>query len=257
MATPAYAFQIPSHSLPDGIAGAQLELLSPLLNDSPVGHEVAGTFALSSSPKLMRSLIHAHSQPGDTVLDPFVGSGTTYLEAKLMGRHPIGIDCNPALVDRVRHHHLFAPSPAHLQELYCADAQDLSAIVPTESVDLIVTQPPYGSTFKFSRNNPHDLSLLTSQNFLKAIEQVASEMYRVLKPDGICAILIGDVKDNGRMMPLGFQFIHRFLSSGFSVKESYDHRTPSTLLPVPLYANEYLFIFQKKQKAPKRPRMTN
>lgn len=255
MATPAYASQFPMQS-PVRMAGAQLELLSPMMNDSPVGQEVFGTFALSCSPQLVRSLIHAHSRPGDTVLDPFVGTGTTYLEAKLMGRQAVGIDCNPAFVDRLLHHPFFASNVDGLPSVHCADARDLSALVASESVDLIVTQPPYGSTHKFSYNDPHDLSLLTSKNFLLAIEQVASEMYRVLKPDGICAILIGDVRDQGRMMPLGFQFIHRFLSSGFSVKGSYDHRTPPTLLPVPLHTHEYLFLFQKKQKAPKRPRMT-
>lgn len=39
--------------------------------------------------------IKSWSNPGDVVLDPFVGSGTTALSAKALGRHYIGIDMQP------------------------------------------------------------------------------------------------------------------------------------------------------------------
>lgn len=44
------------------------------------------------------------SKPGDTVLDPFCGSGTVLLEAILNGRSAIGVDCNPlaCLISRVK-----------------------------------------------------------------------------------------------------------------------------------------------------------
>lgn len=38
------------------------------------------------------------SSPGETVLDPYCGSGTTLLEATLLGRRAIGIDLNPLAV---------------------------------------------------------------------------------------------------------------------------------------------------------------
>ena len=41
------------------------------------------------------ALIGLLSKPGDVVLDPFVGSGTTLVEARRLGRRPIGIDINP------------------------------------------------------------------------------------------------------------------------------------------------------------------
>ena len=46
-------------------------------------------------PQLPRFLIRRLTQPGDTVYDPFMGRGTTLLEAALMGRTPIGCDINP------------------------------------------------------------------------------------------------------------------------------------------------------------------
>ncbi len=44
------------------------------------------------SPIFVRSVIEALSDPGDWVIDPFVGGGTTLVEALACGRHALGID---------------------------------------------------------------------------------------------------------------------------------------------------------------------
>jgi site-specific DNA-methyltransferase (adenine-specific)/site-specific DNA-methyltransferase (cytosine-N4-specific) len=46
--------------------------------------------------------IKLFTQPGDTVLDPFMGSGTTMVVAKRMGRHSIGIEIVPEYLERAR-----------------------------------------------------------------------------------------------------------------------------------------------------------
>lgn len=255
MAISAYSSPYESHPNPKVYQGSQLDLLSPLWSTPLSEREEPGSFALSFSPLMVRHLIHTYSKKGDTVLDCFLGTGTTVVEAQLMGRKAIGVDCNEEILDNARRR-VLTPAGQAGPQFYCADARDLSALLPDRSVDLVVTQPPYGSTYQFSAHNPQDLSRLSSREFLQAIEQTAEELYRVLKPDGVCALLIGDIKERGRMIPLGFQFIHRFLSRGFSVKMMHDYRTVGQGLPVPLQEHEYLFVFEKKEKAPKRPRMT-
>ena len=49
-------------------------------------------------PKLIEPCILAGSRPGDTVLDPFAGSGTTLYVAKELNRKFIGIELNPAYI---------------------------------------------------------------------------------------------------------------------------------------------------------------
>jgi hypothetical protein len=44
------------------------------------------------SPVFVRAAIDAFTAPGDVVLDPFVGGGTTLVEAVALGRHGVGID---------------------------------------------------------------------------------------------------------------------------------------------------------------------
>jgi site-specific DNA-methyltransferase (adenine-specific) len=46
--------------------------------------------------------IELFTDPGDVVLDPFVGSGTTLQAARALGRHGIGIDISPEFVGRCR-----------------------------------------------------------------------------------------------------------------------------------------------------------
>jgi SAM-dependent methyltransferase len=53
-------------------------------------------------PTTARRLVEALSAPGDAVLDPFCGSGTVLVEARLAGRRAIGIDANPLAVRLAR-----------------------------------------------------------------------------------------------------------------------------------------------------------
>ena len=56
-------------------------------------HEVS--YRACFKPQLPRYFIERFSEPGDTVLDPFMGRGTTLIEAALHGRVPVGVDANP------------------------------------------------------------------------------------------------------------------------------------------------------------------
>ena len=56
-------------------------------------HEVS--YRACFKPQLPRFFIERLTRPGDTVYDPFMGRGTTLLEAGLLSRVPVGCDINP------------------------------------------------------------------------------------------------------------------------------------------------------------------
>src|SRR5665213_613761 len=56
-------------------------------------HEIS--YRACFKPQLARFFIERLTTPGETVYDPFMGRGTTMLEAALFGRVPAGCDVNP------------------------------------------------------------------------------------------------------------------------------------------------------------------
>ncbi|MDQ3705126.1 MAG: site-specific DNA-methyltransferase [Chloroflexota bacterium] len=72
-------------------------LLDAILSKSP-SQGLTHTFyryPARFSPKFVRAAIQELSAPGAVVLDPFMGSGTTLVEALVLGRHAIGSDISP------------------------------------------------------------------------------------------------------------------------------------------------------------------
>lgn len=56
-------------------------------------HEIS--YRACFKPQLPRFFIERFTEPGNVVYDPFMGRGTTVLEAALLGRSPLGCDVNP------------------------------------------------------------------------------------------------------------------------------------------------------------------
>lgn len=77
-----------------------LMVAKPTKKEKNAGCEELGNTHSTVKPlKLMAYLITLGSREGDVVLDPFVGSGTTCVAAKMLGRNYIGIELNPEYAD--------------------------------------------------------------------------------------------------------------------------------------------------------------
>jgi site-specific DNA-methyltransferase (adenine-specific) len=64
--------------------------------------ERAGFHGCQMPEQLLGRIIKVSSNPGETVLDPFAGSGTTLVVAKKLGRHWLGFDVSENYVTRVK-----------------------------------------------------------------------------------------------------------------------------------------------------------
>ncbi len=82
-------------------------------------------------PQLAAKLIEEYSRPGDTVLDPFMGSGTALVEAKRLGRPSAGVDINP-VAHLIATAKVRAVEPSLLQEtIGCVRSTLVSRVQPS------------------------------------------------------------------------------------------------------------------------------
>ena len=146
------------------------------------------------SPYIPRNILLRYSKEGDLVLDQFAGGGTTLVEAKLLNRNIIGVDCNDIALERCREKVDFEHEGANGKvEIKKGDARDLS-FLDDESIDLICTHPLYADIIKYSDGIDEDLSQLKINDFLEEMKKVALESFRVLKKGKFCAVLMGDTR---------------------------------------------------------------
>ena len=208
------------------------------------------------SPYIPRNILLRYSREGELVLDQFAGGGTTLVEAKLLNRDIIGVDVNEAALERCREkvafEHEGADGKVYIRK---GDARSLD-FLPDGSIDLICTHPPYADIIKYSEDIEADLSRLKVRDFLEAMKPVAAECFRVLKKGRFCAVLMGDARQKGCMVPMSFEVMRIFQDAGFALKEliiKEQHnckatgywKTSSVKYNFLLIAHEYLFVFRK------------
>lgn len=213
-----------------------------------------GDYPGNWSPFIPRNILLRYSKENDLILDQFLGSGTTLIEAKLLNRKGIGCDVNSKSLELSEKRILGVCGKNNIR-LVKANAVNLN-FIKNESIDLICTHPPYSSIIKYSQNIEGDLSLLNIEEFYKSMSLVSKEAFRVLKIRKYCAIMIGDIRKNGCVIPLGFNIMNIFLNQGFKLKEiiiKEQHNCSSTKFwekisiqrNFYILAHEYIFIFYK------------
>lgn len=213
-----------------------------------------GDYPGNWSPYVPRNIILRYSKENDIVLDQFVGSGTTLIEASILNRQSIGCDVNRKALDICKQRIVDLENKERIN-LKNIDARDLYDI-NDNSIDLICTHPPYANIVKYSENLKNDISLLDIDGFYTAMIEVSKECYRVLRNNKYCAILMGDTRRNGFIIPLGFNVLNIFMNSGFKLKEiiikkqhnckrSDFWKDISIKRNFYLIAHEYLFVLKK------------
>jgi DNA modification methylase len=178
--------------------------------------------------KLAERLIKMFSAEGDSVLDPFLGIGSTLIAAHHHNRHGIGIELNPKFaaiaqtwLDDVNG--LFSTNMVHT--IVNDDCRNLLVHVRKDKIQLTVTSPPYAdfirksvedretthktsiikhennSTVKAYSDSEHDFGNLPYQQFLMQIRNVLKANLVVTKPGGYSAWVVKDYRDTKNKIP--------------------------------------------------------
>lgn len=147
---------------------------------------------------LAASVIGHASQPGELVLDPFAGYGTTVTVAERMGRRAIGIELLPENLEIARRR---SSGQARLIQ---GDARRVSQLV-TETVDLVLTSPPYMA----GANHPQNpLSGYATDDgdyatYLRELGDIFGQVAALLRSGGRLVVNVANViSTDGTVTPL-------------------------------------------------------
>jgi DNA modification methylase len=218
-------------------------------------------------PQIPNQLLRRYTKKGEWVLDTFLGSGTTLIESKRLGRNCVGAE----LLRKVAH----SASKAIEQEdnLYSARTEiiigdssklDFNAELrqrKIKSVQFLIMHPPYWDIVKFSKDK-RDLSNAKSiEEFLNLFGKIVDAAYPVLDKGRYCAVVIGDKYTGGTWIPLGFYTMQEVLKRGYSLKsiiiKNFDEtkgkrnqkelwRYRALVGGFYIFKHEYIFLFKKE-----------
>ena len=147
---------------------------------------------------LAESVIGHASRPGDLVLDPFMGYGTTVAVAERMGRRAIGIELIP------EHLAIARRRTTGTARLILGDARHLSQLV-NEPVDLVLTSPPYMAGHDHPENPLAGYATTDGvySVYLEELSAIFAQVARLLRPGGQLVMNVANVvSSDGMVTPL-------------------------------------------------------
>lgn len=169
---------------------------------------------------LAEQQIRIFTKSDQLVLDPFVGVGTTLDAAFALGRKAIGIDINSEFLAVAQQDLLDATTIKLIHD----DARNMTNHIEDETVDFILTSPPYANLLRIVKgafaykwrehseldpiHNPtpysslsEDLGNMSYEDYLDAVYEVMRASFRVLKKGAYAVWVVKDFRDLKRKVP--------------------------------------------------------
>lgn len=190
-------------------------------------------------PDLARRIVAEYSRPGDLVVDPLAGTGTTLIEAALLGRRAIGVELEARWTDLAQANakHVLSPKDRRLVEVRQGDAGDLATLLGPDAgrVDLVCTSPPYacdvGNLNVANWGTGRDLCAAADRNYSgdkanlghargvayeAAMADIYAACFAVLRPGGILAVVTKNTRRKGRTLDLAGLTVALGEAAGFT-----------------------------------------
>jgi DNA modification methylase len=181
---------------------------------------------------LAMEFIGFFTKPGQVVLDPMAGTGSTLVAALRTGRHSYGVELNPTYAEiagdaLVEERQKLGVAAEGLQStMVIGDAAgivDISSTYQIPSIDYMLTSPPYwdmlhmrGAATQQGRRNspsldvvysedPNDLgNILDYDEFIKRLSDIYTGMQPIFRPGAYLTIIVKNIKKGGKIYPLAW-----------------------------------------------------
>jgi len=187
------------------------------------------------SERDVERLIRFFTKQGETVLDPFLGSGSTLVACRDSGRLGTGIELVEQWADiaRERLSDLFSEQE---QTILQGDALATLAALPEASFDFIVTSPPYWSILdkrgmkiaaereskdlptKYSEDASDLGNIADYEEFLDRLAEGFAACGRVLKPKKYLAVIVSDFRHGPHFVLFHADLAKRIEQAGLPLK---------------------------------------
>ncbi|WP_067141610.1 TRM11 family SAM-dependent methyltransferase [Microtetraspora malaysiensis] len=181
-------------------------------------------------PAIASQVIATYTQPGDLVLDPMCGIGTTLVEAIHLGREAVGVEyearwANLAVANLLHAHRQGATGTSRV---IVGDSRRIRVLLGGSAgrVALVLTSPPYGSSThghirstrdsgepgikKWNHRYSHDPGNLAHRDLVRLMEgfgEILTGCRHLLRPGGIVAITIRPIRVRGELIDLPGQVL--------------------------------------------------
>ncbi|AWI31415.1 TRM11 family SAM-dependent methyltransferase [Streptomyces tirandamycinicus] len=177
-------------------------------------------------PAIAAHAITTYTRPGDLVLDPMCGIGTTLVEAIGLGRHALGTEYEPRWADLARANTVQAveASGRGSGNVACGDARRLTELIDERhhgGIALVVTSPPYGNfvhgqvrstretgergvfkqDYRYS-HDPSNLAHVSTDRLLDAFTEILTQCRHVLRPGGTVVVTTRPWRERGELIDL-------------------------------------------------------
>ncbi len=190
-------------------------------------------------PDIAAYAIGAYTEPGDLVVDPMCGIGTTLVEAMHLGRRALGVEYEARWAKFARANIALANSQGATGDsarVIRADARRLAKVVPPEllgTAALVITSPPYGAAVhgqirataetgergvqKFDYRYSTDRSNLahaSREKLVAGFAEILSGCRQILRPGGVVAVTARPWREHGELVDLPSEVIAAGTSAG-------------------------------------------
>ena len=216
-------------------------------------------------PQIPYQLFSRYTKKGDWILDPFMGSGTSLIEAQRMNRNSIGIELQKDVAKEAYNRIITEKNDKVSTNIIVSDSKSCNIkrimySLGIEKVQFVIMHPPYWNIIKFS-DNPDDLSNCSTLDlFLESFAEVIDNVASILEKNRYCTLVIGDKYANKQIVPLSFHCMNLMLERGFILKATivknfnetkgksnksgiWRYRALSSDFYI--FKHEYIFIFKK------------
>jgi DNA modification methylase len=223
---------------------------------------------------LVQGFIEFFTKPGMWVLDPFLGTGSTLLAARAVGRNAVGVEINSRYVSIARKRLAETPGSHSTKQLPLkGDSLRLAGLLEERDLpmmDFCITSPPYWNQLKrasmrqlervergwdtsYSKSTKDIGNIDDYGMFIDAQKNIFHQVHKVVKTGGYLVVVTNNVFFQGRLYPLAFETLTSLSKDWVPKDEKIWLHDDKRLLPLGVYnawvgnrSHHYCLIFRKE-----------